>query len=264
MKKKFKKQTKIDGILFLYFPLTYESDSPKVTAKEILRMGNKSKDATIISFGDSIVRKSDLNLLSGPHWLNDRIISFYFEYLYEKEFESSTKLVFISPEVSQFLKMAQKEELGIFLEPLNLDEKDLIILAVNNSNDPERPGGSHWSLLMYSRQAHEFFHFDSSSGMNNDSARQLASKTHSYLMTKTNVEERFPLRIKEVPVVQQSNGYDCGVHLLCNAQYATRHLLIYGSDDGLDKLNEHTVKCKRSDLKRLILDLSGIEEEGES
>lgn len=225
------------------------------------------KDQVILSFSDSLIRQSDLKLLEGPHWLNDRVISFYFEYLYEKEFESSSKLVFVSPEVCQFLKMAVKEELGIFLEPLNLETKDLIVMAVNNSNDPERPGGSHWSLLMFSRQAREFYHFDSSSGMNNDSARQLSHKTHSYLTSKMHLEDRFPMRIKEVQVLQQSNGYDCGIHVLCNAQYATRHMLIYGSDDGLDKLDVQTVKNKRLQLKNLILDLAGrpnLDEDKES
>ena len=220
-----------------------------------------SKDEVILSFNDSVIRKSDLKLLVGPHWLNDRIISFYFEYLYDKEFDQTDKLIFISPEVSQFLKMARKEELGIFLEPLQLECKDLIILAVNNSSDPTKAGGSHWSLLMFSKQAQEFFHYDSSSGYNKEAAQQLASRTHSYLLNK--VDEKFPFKMKEVTVIQQSNGYDCGVHLLCNAQHATRHLLIYGNDEGLKTLDGEVVKNKRSELKELILNLSGLIEEPE-
>ena len=220
------------------------------------------KDEIILSFNDSVIRRSDLKLLIGPHWLNDRIISFFFEYLYDKEFDQTDKLVFISPEVSQFLKMAHKEELSIFLEPLQLEHKELIVLAVNNSDDPERPGGSHWSLLMFSMQAKEFFHFDSSSGLNKEAAKQLAFRTHSYLQSK--LGDNFSFRIKEVPVLQQGNGYDCGVHLLCNAQHATRHLLIYGSDEGLRTINDEVVKKKRSEVKELIISLSGTDEEGPS
>ena len=218
----------------------------------------KNHDKVVVSFCDSIIRQSDLKLLEGPHWLNDRIIGFYFEYLFEKEFDSSDKLVFISPEVCQFLKMSRKEELEVFLEPLNLDTKDLIVLAVNN-NDSERSGGSHWSLLMFSKQAREFFHFDSSSGMNYEPARQLASNTHSYLMSKLQYEDRYAMRIKEVPVIQQTNGYDCGIHVLCNAKGATRHMLIYGSDDGMEKLPDNLVN--RMYLKKLIFELGGITED---
>merc|ERR1712062_729989 len=206
------------------------------------------KDELILSYNDSVIRQSDLKLLVGPHWLNDRIISFFFEYLYDKEFDQTDKLVFISPEVSQFLKMAHKKELSV--------------LPVNNSDDPERPGGSHWSLLMFSMQAKEFFHFDSSSGLNKEAAKQLAFRTHSYLQSK--LGDNFSFRIKEVPVLQQGNGYDCGVHLLCNAQHATRHLLIYGSDEGLRTISDEVVKKKRSELKELIISLSGTDEEGPS
>lgn len=214
------------------------------------------KDEVVISFHDSLIRQSDIKILEGQKWLNDRIIGFYFEYLFEKVFDRSSGLVFISPEVSQFLKMAAKEELGIFLEPLALEDKDLIVLAVNNSNDPERPGGSHWSLLMYSRQAQQFFHFDSMSEMNRHSAREIASKTYAFLSSKS--QERLPsLRVKEVPVLQQTNGHDCGIHLLCNAQHATRHMLLYGSDNGLELLKPEVAESKRSELKKLIYELKG-------
>ena len=35
-------------------------------------------------------------------------------------------------------------ELGIFLEPLKLDKKDLVVLAVNDNSSSEHAGGSHW------------------------------------------------------------------------------------------------------------------------
>jgi hypothetical protein len=38
--------------------------------------------------------------------------------------------------VSQFLKLSNFEEIPIFLEPLELERKDVILLAVNNANDP--------------------------------------------------------------------------------------------------------------------------------
>jgi hypothetical protein len=46
------------------------------------------------------------------------------------------------------------------------------------------PGGSHWSLLIFSKQAKEFFHFDSSPGSNAHDAKALARKMHEYFKTK--------------------------------------------------------------------------------
>ena len=91
-------------------------------------------------------------LHSGPHWLNDRLIGFYFEFLHQRKFESSSRVCFISPEVSQFLKLASAVEIPVFLDPLHLEEKETVLMVVNNASDPSQPGGSHWSLLIFTRQ----------------------------------------------------------------------------------------------------------------
>ena len=107
------------------------------------------------------------------------------------------------------MKLVGTEDLNCFVEPLQLMKKELIVLAVNNANDPSAPGGSHWSLLIYTLQvffniyfiltrrksdigtftpilifnlqAEHFYHFDSSSGMNTDDARALSKKIYTYL-----------------------------------------------------------------------------------
>ncbi|KAL3159524.1 hypothetical protein ABBQ38_009940 [Trebouxia sp. C0009 RCD-2024] len=35
----------------------------------------------VLSYGDNLLRRGDVELLQGPHWLNDQIITFYFDYL---------------------------------------------------------------------------------------------------------------------------------------------------------------------------------------
>ena len=63
----------------------------------------------------------------------------------------------IAPEVTQFIKLSAcgDEEGGvpleIFLEPLKLEEKDFVFLAINDQDDSESAGGNHWSLLVFSR-----------------------------------------------------------------------------------------------------------------
>ena len=43
-------------------------------------------------------------------------------------------------------------------------------------------------------------------------------------------------------VLQQSNGYDCGVHVIANAKHSTRHIMLYGSPDGLPTLPDKEIK----------------------
>ena len=216
----------------------------------------KMSDKVVVSLGDALLRQSDLRLLEGPHWLNDAVIGFYFEYLHQHKFDSSSKICFVSPEVSQFLKLARPEEISIFLEPLNLEEKEIILLAVNNAQDPTSPGGSHWSLLIFSRQALEFFHLDSSNNMNEMDAQLLAKKLHDFLMKKI---DRFKFEFSPVDVIKQTNGYDCGIHLLSHAEHATRHYLMYGNANGLDPLEGNAVKNKRKEIREIILSFSTSE-----
>ena len=37
------------------------------------------EDEIVLNFNDSLLRKSDVDLLSGPYWLNDNLIAFAFE-----------------------------------------------------------------------------------------------------------------------------------------------------------------------------------------
>lgn len=210
------------------------------------------KDKVVVSLEDSVLRESDLELLKGQHWLNDRVISFYFEYLHINKFESSNKICFISPEVSQFLKLAGSAEIPIFLEPLSLEDKETILLAVNNASDPDRPGGSHWSLLIFSRQALEFSHLDSAPGLNMCDAKQLARKLHAFLAKKI---EGLKFDFVEMDVPKQTNGYDCGIHLLSHAEHATRHFLVYGNANGLDPLCPEKVKVKRKEILKTVLEV---------
>jgi len=38
-----------------------------------------NEDTTVLSFHDSLLRQSDVALLDGTEWLNDKLIGFYFE-----------------------------------------------------------------------------------------------------------------------------------------------------------------------------------------
>ena len=45
------------------------------------RRGRSTMDDKVLSYGDCLLRVCDVALLTGPHWLNDAVMSFYFEYL---------------------------------------------------------------------------------------------------------------------------------------------------------------------------------------
>ncbi|XP_054627964.1 sentrin-specific protease 8 isoform X2 [Dunckerocampus dactyliophorus] len=142
-------------------------------------------DPVVLSYQDSLLRRSDVSLLEGPNWLNDQIIGFAFEYL--------------------------AEELAMFLEPLDLASRRWVFLAVND-NSNQTAGGSHWSLLVYHHNSNHFAHYDSQHCSNSLHARRIASKLETVLGAG-----RKALFVEE-PSPTQHNSYDCGMYVICIAE----------------------------------------------
>ena len=68
-------------------------------------------DSIVVSYYDAVLRQSDVALLSAPNWLNDQIVSFFFEYLRNDHFKYSKdyqKLAFIDPAVTQMIKLCSE------------------------------------------------------------------------------------------------------------------------------------------------------------
>ncbi|XP_072408980.1 sentrin-specific protease 8 isoform X1 [Chiloscyllium punctatum] len=210
-----------------------------------------SMDPVILSYHDSLIRRSDLSLLNPPNWLNDHIIAFAFEYFAAEQYkELSDRACFISPEVTQLIKcMASQDELAIFLEPLALAQKSLVFLAVND-NSVQAAGGSHWSLLCYNRDRNCFSHYDSCSNMNESHARKIAKKLQHFLGTKS-----------EVPFIEdlspvQKNSYDCGMYVMCTTEALCEQYLRKDHRPPIVVVTPVYITQKRVSWKKLIEQLS--------
>ncbi|KAJ8950585.1 hypothetical protein NQ314_007809 [Rhamnusium bicolor] len=206
-----------------------------------------SKNLTVLSYNESLLRESDVDLLKGPYWLNDTIISFYFEYLETELFKGQSFLLFVSPEVTQCIKVSPQRELRVFLDPLvSTARRDFIFFALNDNELTESSGGSHWSLLVFSRPEKMTFHYDSSHGVNELQAVELAEKILRYFSLP--VQGRF----EQMPCLQQNNGYDCGVHVLCNTEQLASYACHYGRIKGCPKLSYSAVMEKRWEILDII------------
>ncbi|XP_033647577.1 sentrin-specific protease 8-like [Asterias rubens] len=155
----------------------------------------------VLSYHDSLLRNNDLLLLDGPHWLNDKLIGFAFEYFeYERFKRIADKVAFIGAEVTQCIKLSNDSEVGMFIEPLNLPQKDYVFMAVNNNQAQMTTGGTHWSLLVYNRPEGKFSHYDSVGSSNQSPAMSLSCKLHPFLTAAGDLT----LVAEECP--QQENG----------------------------------------------------------
>ncbi|KGN47289.1 NEDD8-specific protease 1 [Cucumis sativus] len=180
-------------------------------------MGKSEGDEKILSYNDVVLRKSDLEILSGPYFLNDRIIEFYFSYLSTTHPSNG---ILLSPPSIAFWMMncPDVESLNSFLEPLNLPHKKLVIFPVNDNIDVSKPeGGNHWSLLAFYREANIFVHHDSNKGMNKYAAKRLYNAVARF-MNDGSISTLNPSYVECVESPQQVNGYDCGVYVTAIAR----------------------------------------------
>ncbi|XP_064537771.1 sentrin-specific protease 8-like [Drosophila montana] len=206
-------------------------------------------DPISLSFHDSCLRMSDVQLLHGPRWLNDQILSFFYEYLSHVKYKNNNDLYFIAPEVTQCMKYMDDSELALLLNKNNAVYKPFIFFALNDNGATEE-GGTHWSLLVLSRPEQTFFHFDSYGNSNTATSIKLMNKVKGMLGMR--LAQFRPMRC-----LQQANGYDCGIHVICMTDHIAGYVSRYGMIEGLPILHFDTVKAKRADLLKLILSLGG-------
>ncbi|KAF6719038.1 Sentrin-specific protease 8 [Oryzias melastigma] len=209
-------------------------------------------DPVVLSYQDSLLRRSDVSLLEGPYWLNDQVIGFAFEYYAAERFRVlGGAVIFISPEVTQFIKCAScPDELALFLEPLNLTAHSWVFLAVND-NSNQTAGGSHWSLLLYHHSSNHFAHYDSQNGSNSLHARRIATKLEPFLGAGRKA------LFKEEPCPPQQNSYDCGMYVICIAEALCESIRAEGSPRlPVQVITPAYITQKRAEWRRLIQSLA--------
>lgn len=220
-----------------------------------------SEGEIILSYYDTLLRKSDVALLEGPKWLNDNIISFWLEYL-EHELYADVKqwVSFLSPQVAQFIKSAASSPDNIadvisMLEPLHLNQKRLILIPINDcETDVKSEGGTHWSLLVYHSANAQFEHYDSHSG----SVNRLHAELIVSILTPVILpghESDLELDFTEMECTQQNNGYDCGTHVLRNSEAVLRKYFRNDNRHITEIASSAVVKKTRKELLQIIYSL---------
>lgn len=207
-----------------------------------------AENKIILSYHDALLKQSDVDLLTGPFWLNDQIISFYFEYLSRDVYKDDDSYLFISPEVTQCLKLVSGPEVEIFLAPLNATDKRIAFFALND-NMRNAAGGSHWSLLVWVKPVQTFYHFDSATPSNKEVSQSIVEKIKGYFACPGGL-------LKEGKCLQQSNSYDCGVHVIAQAEFLAKLLLKQNDLDAVNLVQRQIVNHKREHILSLIETLS--------
>lgn len=224
-------------------------------------MRQSQADEKILSYNDVVLRRSDLDILSGPYYLNDRIIEFYFSYL--SSCHSSQDTLLVPPSIAFWImKCPVAETLSDFIEPLHLPDKTLVVFPINDNDDVDRAeGGSHWSLLAYYRNSNLFIHHDSCRGMNTAPAKQLYKAVAGYIGSSESVSEPSFVECPNSPI--QENGHDCGLYVTAIARIICNwHVNHRNTDTNYlwfsavkEQVTPSAVASMRSEILALIRDL---------
>ncbi|KAG2430315.1 hypothetical protein HYH02_013792 [Chlamydomonas schloesseri] len=217
----------------------------------------KKGERKVLDYGDVLLREADVALLEGPHWLNDQVVSFYFEYLEREALQlarattatatataaAGASGVLLLPPATCFLLMHAGPDMAAdVLAPLKPSRRGLVLLPVNDNPDVERAaGGSHWSLLIYHRPSNSLRHYDSSGGSGNAAAaRRLAAAVGPALQPPGGAgggagssgssgsggsSSGRPELVEVADMPHQTNGHDCGVYVLAVARAACEEWL---------------------------------------
>lgn len=169
-----------------------------------------NEDKKVLSYGDVVLWSSDVQLLRGNCFLNDRLIEFFFAQL-----EAPDDHLLLPPAITFWISHCSDiPALQTTVEPLHLSERQVVTCAVNDNEDVSMVGGGcHWSLLVYIRDLNKFEHYDSMGGMNASHAKKLASTIKFFLGP-----DAPSAKFEEVWTPHQVNGYDCGVYVMVVAQ----------------------------------------------
>jgi hypothetical protein len=171
-------------------------------------------------------------------WLNDSIIQEYYNDLSNNISTFRDDVLLFGPATSMLLKSAKFYDVLTTLSALSFEKINIAFFCVNNhieneeyENDKEvLYRGTHWSLLIFDRFNKTFYHYDSMRPLNNKHAQTLAKS----------VSPNYP--ILEMNTIQQSNNFECGLHLLVNTKVALDNLVIRGRC----VLNELSISSKTS------------------
>lgn len=117
----------------------------------------------------------------------------------------NSDLLFVNPCITQCIQFSQDDDIASFLDPLNAKSYDNIFFVINDTSNGNQ--GTHWSLLLLSKQAKAFCHYDSLKGMNDMIALELSKKLSGYFDT---------WQFLDIECEQQTNNTDCGIYVLDN------------------------------------------------
>ena len=164
-------------------------------------------DPILITYKSCSIKQSDIDCLSDYQYLNDLIISFYYEILNEKYI--SNDIVLLDPAVSMSIIFDQDLDdiNNCIFQPLGMKDKKFIFVPINDNTKIEyKTSGSHWALNIIDVNNNTIYYLDSMSS-NISNAKISVRKFQKLFGKKFNF-------VYALENTYQTNSSDCGMFVL--------------------------------------------------
>ena len=164
-------------------------------------------DPILITYKSCSIKKSDIDCLSDYQYLNDLIISFYYEILNEKY--TSNDIILLDPAVSMSIIFDQDLDdiNNCIFQPLEMKNKKFIFVPINDNTKIEyKINGSHWALNIIDVNNNTIYYLDSMLG-NISNAKVSVRKFEKLFGKKFNF-------VYALEKTYQTNSSDCGMFIL--------------------------------------------------
>ena len=196
-------------------------------------------DEVILSTKNCSVTKEDIETLSPHTYLNDLIISFYYEIIQDRY--PSEDITLLDPAVSMSIILDPNDNNDledikecIFL-PLELNKKKFIFAPINDNTKIQYTcSGSHWTLNVVDVDNSTIYYLDSTNG--NVSNAHTSHRRFEKLFGK-----KFEF-VHGLEIQYQTNSYDCGMFLLGFTELVMKYIV----NNGMKLINNNKNKSDKS------------------
>lgn len=211
----------------------------------------------ILTYKCCSLKRSDINCLSDYTYINDIMISFYYEILNEKF--PSDKYVLMDPAVSMSIIVEKnlKDIKECIFDPLDLKSKNFVFVPINdNERIDYQTGGCHWALSIIDVNNNYIYYLDS-----------LLSDIDNSHRSHKKLERLFGKKFafeKVLNVKYQSNSYDCGMFVLGFTETILEYMQSHNFDKDclsgkkFDDILKGKIKVQQENMRNFREDIKGL------
>ncbi|KAH8416842.1 hypothetical protein KR222_007419, partial [Zaprionus bogoriensis] len=198
-----------------------------------------------LRFQELALRHSDVQLLQGPHELNERLISFYYVYLQSRRYAKvKAEVHFLTPALTQSFRYAEPRHRRRLARDLHLPSKQFVFVPLFDSD--------HWSLLLIARPDRKFYYFDPTDYRHLTLARLMYDQLRMPL-----VADDFVFTVGRCLQQTKDRSHESGIHVLCMTDHLADYVLRCGYATSTLLISVQEVRGMRTAQLQLIRTLGG-------